>query len=114
MRRFIARFLLGTFAAWFGSAYLPGVAADRAVTTYILVGLFLAIGEIILPLVEAATAVVSFFLPRSVRIFLLRAAEVAVTARLVSGFGFTDPQRALGVVGFTILLSLLFLLPGAR
>lgn len=109
MRTFVVRFLLGIAAAWIGSSLIPGIAADGALTTFILMGLFLAVGEMIIPLIESGAGVLLFFIPRSARLFLLRAGEVAVAASLVSGFGFVSPL--IGIVGFTILLSLLYLLP---
>lgn len=112
MRRFVVRFLLGTLAAWAGSFLLPGVAADDKPTTFLLFGLFLALGEIALPIVEGAAAVPLFFLPRSFRTIILRAAVVAVAASLVSGFSF--PERpVVGLLGMTVLLSLLYMLPFA-
>lgn len=113
MRRFIVRFLLGVAAAWVGSVFLPGVKTDGNITTYILVGLFLAVGEVAIPVIEGAAAVLLFFLPRSLRILLLRGVEVAVVASLVTGFGFPD-RSLVGFGGFTLLLTLLYMLPFAH
>lgn len=113
MRRFVVRFFLGILAAWAGSFLIPGVSADRNVTTFILMGLFLAIGEVALPILEGGAAVLLFFLPRSARVFFLRAAEVAIAASLVTGFGFSG-QPLVGLAGLTVLLSLLYMLPWAH
>lgn len=111
MRRFIVRFLLGIAAAWVASFLLPGVTTDRTVISFVLMGLFLGVAEVILPLLDPGAAILLFFIPRSLRIFLLRGAAVAIAAWLTAGFGFTN--SVIGIVGFTILLSLFYLLPFA-
>lgn len=113
MRRFIVRFLLGILAAWLGAILLPGVRTDGAATTFILVGLFIAVGEVVIPVIEGAAAVLLFFVPRALRVFLLRGALAAIAASLVTGFEFGD-RPLLGLVGFTVLLTVLYLLPFAR
>lgn len=110
MRGFIARFILGILAAWVGSALLPGITTDGKATTFMLLALFLALGEIVLQTIEGGARVFLFFLPKSVRIFILRAAVVAIAASLVNGFSFADRQ-IVGLVGLTIVLSLLYMLP---
>lgn len=109
MSRVILAFLLGSAAAWIGSAFVPGVTADGAVTTYLLVGLLIAAGELFLPFIDGASAIPLFFLPRIIRMFLFRLAEVAIVARLVNGFGFSPPTPFPGLVGLTLLLTVFFL-----
>ena len=112
MRRFFFRFLLGILGVWVASFLVPGVTADRRGITFLLVGLFVAVGEMAVPVVEGGTAVVLFFLPRSVRVFVLRLAAVAIAAQLTDGFGFSAPLP--GLFGTTLLLTLLYALPFAR
>lgn len=113
LRRFTVRFLLGILAAWLGAMLLPGVRTDGAATTFILVGLFLAVGEVVIPVIESAAAVLLFFLPRTLRMFLLRGANVAVAASLVTGFEFGN-RPLVGLVGLTFLLGVLYMFPFAR
>lgn len=112
MRRFLFRFLFGILGVWMASFLVPGVTADRRGITFLLAGLFIAVGEMALPIAEGATAVVLFFLPRSVRVFALRLAIVAIAAQLTNGFGFSAPLP--GLAGTTLLLSLLYALPFAQ
>jgi hypothetical protein len=113
LRRFTVRFLLGILAAWLGALLLPGVGTDGAATPFILVGLFLAVGGVVIPIIEGAAAVLLFFLPRTLRVFLLRGANVAIAAALVTGFGFGS-RPLVGLVGLTFLLGVLYMLPFAR
>lgn len=113
MRRFVVRFALGILAAWLGAMLLPGVQTDGAATSFILVGLFLAIGEVVIPVIDGLAAVLLFFLPRTLRGFLLRGAVVAIAASLVTGFGFGN-RPLVGLVGLTFLLGVLYVLPFAR
>lgn len=113
MRRFVVRFILGVLAGWVGSFLLPGVTADGKTTTLLLLGLFLSIGEIALPIVEGGAAVPLFFLPRSFRVFAVRTIVVAVAASLVSGFSLSEPPLV-GLLGMTVLLSLFYMLPFAH
>lgn len=92
---------------------LPGIRTDGAATTYILVGLFLAVGEVVIPVIEGVAAVLLFFLPRTLRVFLLRGAAVAIAASLVTGFGFGN-RPLVGLIGLTFLLGVLYVLPFAR
>ncbi len=113
MRRFVVRFVLATLAAWLASFLLPGITTDRAPTSFLLFGLFLAVGEVALPVVEGGAAVLLFFLPRSVRTLALRTGIVAIASALVSGFGFSG-QPLIGLIGFAIFLSLVYMLPLAH
>ena len=112
MRRFLTRFLLGTLVAWSGSFLVPGIETDREVRTFILFGFFLAVGEAALPIVEGGAGVLLFFLPRSARRALLRAGEIVVASGLVTGFWFSSP--IVGILGLTLLFSVLLMLPFTR
>lgn len=112
MWKFVVRLLLGIAGMWIASVLIPGVTADRRGVTFLLAGLFVAVGEMALPVVEGALAVVLFFLPRTIRLFVLRVAIVAIAAQLTDGFGFSTPLP--GLLGTTLLLTLLYALPFAH
>lgn len=112
MRRFFFRFVFGILGTWVASFLVPGVTADRRGITFLLAGLFVAVGEMALPIVEGGTAVVLFFLPRTLRVFALRLAIVAIAAQLTDGFGFSAPLP--GLFGTTVLLTILYALPFAQ
>ncbi|TSC64325.1 MAG: hypothetical protein G01um1014106_178 [Parcubacteria group bacterium Gr01-1014_106] len=112
MSVFIFRILFGVLGMWLASMLVPGVTTDQRGITFLLAGLFVAVGETALPLIESATAVVLFFLPRTVRMFALRLAIVAIAAQLTDGLGFSAPLP--GLLGTTFILSLLYALPFAR
>jgi len=113
MKRFIFRFLLGALGAWVAAIIIPGVDSDGSFRTYILMGLFIAIGEILLFFFQGGAAIVFFIIPRPLRNFLLRMLIVAIAAELVTGFWFSLPftSQFTGLAGLSILYSLLFLLP---
>lgn len=110
MRRFLARFVLATAGTWLAATVIPGVRTDGALLTFILMGLFIATGEIIVQVLQQGAAILLFFLPRSVRMIALRLLIVGIATALVTGFAFESPF-GVGLVGTTLLLSLLFLLP---
>ncbi len=112
MRLFIARTILGVLGTWLATIVLP-VRGDSDLRTYLLMGLFLGIGEVILIFVQQIAAIILFFIPRSIRNFLLRACLVLIAAALTSGFGFEPPlnNQLIGLGGTTLLLSLLYSLP---
>lgn len=112
MRRFVAHALLGALAVWFGSFLLPHVTADGKTTTFLLVGFLLAVGEVLIRILQSLTAAPLFFLPRGFRIFLLRLGSIGIAASLTAGFGFTALLP--GVVSLTVLVSLFYWLPVAR
>lgn len=112
MKRFFFRFVLSILGVWVASFLVPGVTADKRGITFFLAGLFIAVGEMALPVVEGGTAVVLFFLPRTIRVFALRLAIVAIAAQLTEGFGFSAPLP--GLFGTTLLLTLLYALPFAQ
>lgn len=105
--------MLATLAAWLGSLLLPGVETDGQATSFFLFGLFVAIGEVVLPVIEGGAALLLFFLPRHVRAFALRLAVVGISAHLVGGFSLSD-RPAVPLLGMTLLLSLLYMLPFAH
>ncbi len=113
MRRFLVRFVLGAAAAWIGAFLIPGVRTDGAITTLLLFGFLVAVGEVALPIVEGGASVILFFLPRSARNFLLRALVVVIAAALTDGFTFAD-RPLVGIAGMTVLLSLLYMVPFAH
>ncbi len=111
MRRFIVRFILASAGTWLARSLVPaGITDDGLLSTYVLMGLFIAVGEVVLHVTRHGAALVLFFLPRLLRVFLLRMIVVAIAASLVEGFTFTPPLP-LGLFGTTLLLSLLFLFP---
>ncbi|MDP3685539.1 MAG: hypothetical protein Q8R32_01780 [bacterium] len=112
MRKFFFRFIFGILGVWVASFLVPGVTADKRGITFLLAGLFVAVGEMALPVVEGGTAVVLFFLPRTIRVFALRLAIVAIATQLTDGFDFSAPLP--GLFGTTLLLTLLYALPFAR
>lgn len=112
MKRFFFRILFGVLGVWLASMLVPGVSADQRGVTFLLAGIFVAVGEMALPFVESATAVVLFFLPRTLRMFALRLAIVATAAQLTDGFGFSAPLP--GVFGTTLILTILYALPFAH
>lgn len=113
MKRFIFRFLLGVLGAWVAAIIIPGVESDGNFRTYILMGLFIAIGEMLLFFFQGGAAIVFFIIPRPLRNLLLRMLVVAIAAELVTGFGFNLPltSQLTGLAGLSLLYSLLFLLP---
>lgn len=113
MRRFIIRFILAIIGTWLAPIIIPGIISDNDVKTYILMGLFVACGEIILFVLQGGAAIILFFVPRPLRNFILRMAVVAVCAGLVTGLGFSPPisSQLIGLGGATLVYSLLFLLP---
>lgn len=113
MKRFIVRFVLGALGAWVAGIIIPGVMSDGNFRTYILMGLFIAIGEILLFFFQGGAAIIFFIVPRPLRNFLLRMLVVAIAAELVTGFGFSLPftTQLTGLAGLSLLYSLLFLLP---
>jgi len=113
MKRFIFRFLLGALGAWLAAIIIPGIESDGNFRTYILMGLFIALGEILLFFFQGGAAIIFFIIPRPLRNLLLRMLIVAVAAQLVTGFGFTPPfsSQLTGLAGLSFLYSLLFLLP---
>lgn len=110
MRRFISRFLLGSAGVWLAETFVPNIETDGAISTLLLMGLCIAVGEMALVVLEPGASILLFFLPRMLRSFLLRLAIVAIAAGLITTFTFAPPV-AIGLVGTTLLLSLLFLLP---
>lgn len=113
MRRFVARFVLGIAGAWLADLLIPGVTADRAVTTFLLMGFLVGVGEVALPIVDGPIAVVLFFLPRTLRAFLLRAVVVGIAAALTDGYHLGG-QLPVSLGGTTLLLSLLYMVPFAN
>lgn len=112
MKKVFFRILFGVLGVWLAGMLIPGVTTDQRGITFLLAGIFVAVGEMVLPFVEGATAVVLFFLPRTLRLFALRLAIVATAAQLTDGFGFSAPLP--GVFGTTFILSLLYALPFAH
>lgn len=112
MRRFIAHFVLGILAVWLGSVFVPNITTDGKVTTFLLMGFLLAVGEVVILVVQSASSVLLFFIPRGLRSVLLRVGTVGIAAALTAGYGFTALLP--GLVGLTILLSLFYWLPFAR
>lgn len=113
MRRFIVWFILATLVSGAAGFLLPGVNSDGKLATIALLGFLLAVGEVVLTVVEGGVAVLLFFLPRFIRRLLLRSLAVGIAASLVSGFAFGSPLFV-GIAGFTVLLSLAYLLPFAQ
>jgi len=113
MKRFIFRFLLGALGAWVAAIIIPGVESDGNFRTFILMGLFIAIGEILLFFFQGGAAIIFFIVPRPLRNFLLRMLIVAIAAELVTGFWFIPPltSQLTGLAGLSLFYSLLFLLP---
>jgi hypothetical protein len=110
IRRFLVRCVLGAAGSWLAATFIPGIMTDGKPLTFLLMGLFLGAGEIVLTVLKHGAAVLLFFLPSAFRATVLRAAIVAIAAGLVTGFGFAPPY-VVGIAGMTLLLSLLFLLP---
>lgn len=112
MRLFIARTILGGLGIWLATIVLP-VRGDSDLRTYLLMGLFLGLGEVLLLFVQQISAIILFFIPRAIRIFLMRAIVVLVAAALTTGFGFESPlnNQLLGLGGTTLILTLLYSLP---
>lgn len=113
MKRFLFRFLLGAAGTWVAATLIPGITSDGAWQTYILMGFFVAIGEMILYVIQGGAALILFFIPRPIRIFGLRMLIVAVAIGLTSGFDLTPPMTSqlVGLAGTTLIFSILFLLP---
>jgi hypothetical protein len=112
MRHFLARFILAAIGMWLSATLVPGVETDGALPTFLLMGLLIAVGEVALQVIQRGTAILLFFLPQGLRVVLLRVGMVAIAAALVTDFTFTPPILV-GLLGTTLLLSLLFLLPFA-
>lgn len=115
IRRFFVRTFLAFIGAWLAATLVPGVQTDGLLPTFLLMGIFIGVGEVALQVLQPGAAVLLFFLPRPVRMFVLRVITVAIATLLVSGFAFTAPVFTatffVGLLGTTLLLSLLFLLP---
>ncbi|MDO8512373.1 MAG: hypothetical protein Q7S57_03810 [bacterium] len=113
MKRFLFRFLLATAGTWVAATLIPGINSDGAWQTYALMGLFVAIGEMVLFIIQGGAALILFFIPRPVRIYGLRIIIVAIAIGLTSGFGLTPPitSQLIGLAGTTLIFSILFLLP---
>lgn len=110
MRRFLARFVLASLGTWIAALVIPGINTDNAVLTFLLMGLLVAVGEVLIDVLRHGIAVLLFFIPGTLRLFLLRAAAVGIATALVTGFSFTSPVLV-GLLGTALLLSLLFTLP---
>jgi hypothetical protein len=113
MKRFLVRFLLGTIGAWIAATVVPGINSDGDWRTYLLMGLFIAVGEMVLYVVQGGAALILFIIPRPIRIFALRMIIVIIAIGLTSGFESTPPiiNQLMGIGGTTLILSILFLLP---
>lgn len=113
MKRFLFRFLLAAAGTWVAATLIPGISADGAWQTFILMGFFVAVGETVLYIIQGGAALILFIVPRPVRIFALRMILVAIAIGLTSGFDLTPPiyNQLIGMGGTTLIFSLLFLLP---
>ena len=113
MKRFLFRFLLAAAGTWVAATLIPGINSDGAWQTYALMGFFVAIGEMVLFIIQGGAALILFFIPRPIRIFGLRMILVAVAIGLTSGFDLTPPMTSqfIGLAGTTLIFSILFLLP---
>jgi len=113
MKRFFFRFLLGAAGTWVAATLIPGVTSDGDWRTLVLMGIFIAVGEVVLFVIQGGAALILFFIPRPIRIFALRMIMVAIAIGLTSGFDLTPPftSQLIGLSGTTLILSLLFLLP---
>lgn len=112
IRYFIVRAILAAIGGFLANAVVPAVATDGDIATFILFGLFMGAGEIIIHILRSGLALLFFIIPGMVRTFLIRIALVAISAGLVTGFAFGSPL-VVGLVGTTILLTILFQLPFA-
>lgn len=110
VRFFIARAILAAGGGFLAAAVVPAVYTDGQIFTFILFGLFVATGEVIIDTVRAGLAVILFFVPGFIRTFLVRIAVVAIAAGLVTGFEFGSPL-VVGLIGTAFLLTLLFYIP---
>jgi len=113
MRRLVVRLLLAIAGSWIAATVVPGVQVDGDYRTYLLMGVFIGLGEMALFILQGGAAIIFFFIPRLPRNFALRMLIVVIAAGLTSGFGFTPPfnSQLVGVAGTTLVYSLLFLLP---
>lgn len=113
MKLFIIRFLLGIAGAWLAATFIPGITYDDLWQSLVLMGFFIAVGEVLLYMAQGGAALILFIIPRTIRIFALRAFIVAIAFGLVSGIDLTPPvsTQIIGLLGTTLIYSLLFLLP---
>lgn len=113
MLRFVIRLVLAIAGTWLAATIVPGVQMDGSYQTLILMGLFIAVGEMVLFIAQGGSAIVLFFIPRLLRNFGLRMLLVTIAAGLITGFGFAPPfsNQLLALAGTTLIYSLLFALP---
>lgn len=114
-KRLIVRAILGGIGAYLATIVVPEVTADHQLLTFALMGVFIALGDLVAGIVQAAAGFVLFFIPSSVRTFVLRMVVVGIAAALTTGFSLGAPAVSLGIslAGTALLVSLLFLLPFA-